>query len=350
MTSWAFKHASSINWIAAFLAAWLSVGRTSAQNATSKSTAPTNISFAPRWTKGESRTYEELKVRRTIPKGGAASQVASKARINLKVVEADKDGYVLSWTISESTVDGARSPEQDADLAQMRKSIEGWNVLLDLDGSGNLRGVRNWREIKAKAESFNDTLLRSREFQTLQPKAQSKFRSQLNSSVATREQIEAICTREARAFLAPIGLDFKSGRPIQYEAQLPNPRGGAPFPAHARFQVTTIDPSSGRAIVEWHQVVDPKAARQGLGESISRLGRNLGRPPSPGNSDPYKSMKITDECRYLMDMRSGWVDDMKQVRLIRNPDGSSFEESLRIHRLVLSARKPPAAPAGPTPR
>lgn len=339
MRNWAFKHTSRINWLAAFLAVWLSAGWTSAQNAASKPIAPRDISFAPRWTKGESRTYEELKVRRTIPKGGAASQVASRARIDLKVVEADKNGYVLSWMISESTVDGPRSPEQDADLARMRKSIEGWNVLLDLDGSGNLRGMRNWREIKSKAESFNDSLLRSREFQTLQPEAQSKFRSQLNSSVATREQIEAICTREARAFLAPIGLDFKSGRPIQYEAQLPNPRGGAPFPAHARFQVTTIDPASERAIVEWHQVVDPKAARQGLGESISRLGRNLGRPPSPGNSDPYKSVSITDECRYLMDMRTGWVNDMKQVRLIRNPDGSSFEESLRIHRLDLSARK-----------
>jgi hypothetical protein len=350
MTKWASTDFGFVGWTAGFLAVALSAGSSLAQQAAPKPAAARDISFAPRWTQGESRAYEEIKVRRTIPKGGMTSQVASRARIDVKVVEAGPNGYLLSWIISGSIVDGPRSAEQDADLAGFRKSMEGWNVLLDLDEAGNLRGVKNWKEIRSKAESFHESILRSRDVQRLQPEVQSRFRAQLQASVATREQIEAICTREARAFLAPIGLNFKSGQPIQYEAQIPNPKGGAAFPARARFQVTTIDPASGRAIVEWNQVVDPQASRPGLGESISRLGRRFGRPPRPGSSEPDKSLSITDECRYLMDMRSGWVSDMKQLRLIRDQDGSSFEESLRIHRLDLTARKSPGAAARPTPR
>lgn len=330
-------------------------GAASASGAAPGTAVPPEISFAPRWTLGETRVYEEIKTRRKIPKGGLPNQVAGRTRVVVKVVEAGAGGYLLSWNVAETVVEGGGALNQNPDVADLRKSMTDWVVLLDLDRSGNLRGVKNWKEIQRKAQAAHVSIQKSRDFLQMPLEAQARYRARLESTVATREQVEAVCTREAQAFLAPIGLVFQSGKPIDYQARLAHPRGGAPLATHARFQVTTIDPASGRAIVEWRQSVDPRQSEgNGLGGAISRLGRNFGLPPSPGGADSNQKHdpSITDECRYLMDTRTGWVLDMDQTRRIVEPDGSIFEESLRIRRSnpAAAVRPNPAAAVRPDPR
>jgi len=114
----------------------------------------------------------------------------------------------------------------------------------------------------------------------------------------------------------------------------------------ARFEVAMIDPASGRAVVDWRQVVDSRGTGQALGDSVKQLGEDFGRPPSIGQSYPNPTLSIRYECRYLLEMRSGWVNDLKHLQVIRSPDGSSTEESLRIRRIDSSSRRAPAG--GPT--
>jgi len=314
------------------LAIWISLSL-AADGQSTKPAPPEDTSFLPRWSKGESRVYEQLKGRRVVSKDGTTNQAGSRARLDLKVVDAGPKGYLLRWTISESALDGERSPKQQPEFENLLKAMEGWNVLLDIDESGNFKGVKNWKEIRSKIEAVNESLLKDRTYQSLPPDSQKRFRAQLKARSQSKEQIEELCAREAKAFLAPIGLTFKGGEPIEYQTRLPNPRGGEPFPTRARFEISRIDPTTARAIIVWRQVVNPASLGTGLGETVGRLGKSLGRPPSPSDSNPYKSLSISDQCQYLMDMQGGWVNDMKQVRTIRNQDGSSVEESLRIRRV-----------------
>ncbi len=319
------------------------VGDASAQQAPSAPARQPDLLIAPRWTKGESRVYEQLKVRRQIPRGEAATQASSRARIDINVLEAGKNGYLLSWVLSESTLEGSRPPAQEAELAGILKAMEGWNILLDLDHAGNLRGVRNWKELKTRAESLSNSILQGQKYQGLTPEVQTRLRSQLKARLESKGQIEELCTSEARIFLAPIGLNFKASQPVQYEATLPNPRGGKPFPVHAQFELTTIDPASARAIVDWKQFVDSAGGdkSQSLGDSIKQLGKNFGRPPGLEQPQQAKPPTIRYECRYLIDLRTGWVNDLKHLQVIRAQDGSATEESLRIRRIDPNARQSP---------
>lgn len=303
-------------------------GQTSPRDSTTQ-----DISFAPRWSKGEVRLYEQTKGRQVTPSKGAMTKASGKSRVEIKVIEANPKGFVLSWTISGTTLEGQDAGNLTAELAGLIKAMEGWSILIDLDESGNFKGVRNWKDIQSRLNNLTDSIVRSRNFTALPPEQQKKLKAQLHSRLQSREQIEELCTREAKAFLAPIGLVFKGGQPIDYESQLPNPRGGKPFDAKAQFALARIDPATARAIVDWRQVIDPGVPSAGLGDKIGRLGKSLGRPPAPGDPGSLKALSITDRCQYLMDMRTGWVNDMKQVRTIKNEDGSSVEELLRIRRI-----------------
>jgi hypothetical protein len=336
-----------LSWIVAGVILFISVGEAFAQQAKAPGGGE-DFDFTPHWRQGEARSYEQTRVQRMTPKGALPTEASNRSRIDVKVVQAGQKGYLLSWTIVENSAQGERVAEQQADLAETLNLAKGWTVLLELDPSGNLLGVRNWQELKSRTEALNESILRSPRFRALKPDDQARYRSQLQARLKTKEQVEELCTREAKAFLAPIGLFFKGGQPIQYETELANPRGGKPFPARARFEVSVIDPKTSRAIIDWSQVVQPAAPPSGLGNVVNRLGRSLGRPPKPGENETLHTLSIADECRYLMDMKSGWVNDMKQSRLIRQQDGPTMEESLRIRWIDPSKTEP--NPSGSTPK
>ncbi|MFQ6028875.1 MAG: hypothetical protein ACE5Q6_15435 [Dehalococcoidia bacterium] len=114
--------------------------------------------------------------------------------------------------------------------------------------------------------------------------------------------------REAQAYYLALGWEYTLSDPITYEALLPNPLGGEPWPSKAYVLLEEYDRATGLAVIQWRQSLDPEKATAILLESMKELAQTLGGPPP--KEDELPLFTIEDESKYVIDVGSGWVQSM----------------------------------------
>ena len=73
------------------------------------------------------------------------------------MLSADDDGYLVGWTADKTTFDSPSQAEHSF-LGQVVNLMNGLQIILEIDSQGAIKGVRNWRELKAAALKSLDAL------------------------------------------------------------------------------------------------------------------------------------------------------------------------------------------------
>src|SRR5262249_3806810 len=145
-------------------------------------------------------------------------------------------------------------------VKQMTNLLKGFQIVLEIDSSGSIEGVRNWKELKKRSAKLLDTMTEELQKGGVAKAMVARACAQVASMFATKEQIEQMSTRDAQLFFLILGRAYPPSKALEYEDKLQNPLGGEPFPSRAVFSLKAIDKKSGRAVVTWKQTVDPKEA------------------------------------------------------------------------------------------
>ncbi|HUT89475.1 MAG TPA: hypothetical protein VMY37_08265 [Thermoguttaceae bacterium] len=282
------------------------------------------------WEVGQRLQYEIVKSSRKTRGDQVAAKPTTRTDLEIEVLRADSDGYLIAWTQGETRFDDPQMAAQPM-VQRMANITRGLRVLLEIDSEANVAGVENWQELKETVGKFIATISDELKISGIDPGMLSKITAQLASMYATREQIEMMCTREPRMFFLVLGGSFSASEPSEYQDRLPNPFGGEPFPSRAAFVLKEVDRQSQRATIAWTQTLDPQHARRIMEKSLKDLAARVGGPVPQG--DVLESMMVEDTAEFVVDLSSGWLDRLSHKRLVST--GTVTQEDV-----LAIARKP----------
>ena len=274
-----------------------------------------SIEVLPHWKKGDTVRLEITRAR--VKSANVKSTITGKTHTDftIEVLSANDDGYRVGWTAGKTTFDSPSQAEHSF-LGHVVNLMNGLQIILDIDSHGAIRGVQNWKGLKAAALKSLDALAATENGQKEQPdKARmSRLRAQWESMLGTKEQVEELCTREAQVYFKVLGRGYAHNEPFEYEDLLPNPLGGEAFPTHARMALKTFDKQAGRAVITWSQTADPKQVSRILESMIKEMSARLGKEPLEGAFP--KAISMQDDAEIVVDVTTGWVKTLKHARSV----------------------------------
>jgi hypothetical protein len=302
------------------------------------------VSIVPRWKAGETRSYELVKSIQHTIQGKTKHQGASRSRIEVSVIEAREDGYLVGCTIQETELDdpsAARNPM----VRQMADVVRGWKALIDLDAEASVTGLRNWRELQARGMKTLAMLTEDPKSLGIEPAAMNQVRAQVEALFASRVEVEQLFLRDMGVFFLPLGRSYPRHRTVEYDDEVPNPLGGEPLPSRGKLRLTSYDEKTGRAAVRWTQTIDSEAAMRIILKTMRTLGEKVGQPiPDAKKVESIlKTVDVEDRCEFVIDARDGWVEDLNHTRTTNVGPKMSREETVTIKHVV------PDRPSKPSP-
>ncbi len=165
-----------------------------------------SIEVLPRWKKGDTVRLEITRARVKSADGTSTITGKTHTDFTIEVLSANHDGYLVGWTAGETTFDSPSQAEHSF-LGHVVNLMSGLQIMLEIDSHGAIRGVQNWKELKAAALKSLDALAATESLEKEKPdKAlMSSLRAQWESMLGTKEQVEELCTREAQVYFKVLG-------------------------------------------------------------------------------------------------------------------------------------------------
>jgi hypothetical protein len=274
-----------------------------------------HIEILPHWKQGDSFDLTITRAREKSIDGESTLSGKTLTRFTVDVLRADNKGYLVGWTAGETTFEA--SLPSDTFLRRVVGLMKGMQIVLQINSHGTITGVQNWNELRTETLKMMDTLL------TKTPESQkghsdhrlmSNLRAQWETMFATKEQVEQLCTRDARIYFMALGRRYVLNEPYEYTDVVPNPLSGDPFPTRARITLKTIDQRSGQARLSWNQTTDPKQTARILDSMIKDLAVRRGKK-SPGGAFA-STISMEDQADIAMDAGTGWVSSLTLTRSV----------------------------------
>ncbi len=283
-----------------------------------------SIVLEPHWKPGAKKKFEIIKNRKKVGEGKTLFDGTSRTDLEISVEKADSHGYLVNWTMGETRFDQAEAANNPI-AKQVANLLKGFAIQLEVSPSGELKGVQNWEELKAKATEALDTMVEVWRKSGLNEQMVSQLRGQVSSTFATKEKITQMYTREPNLYFVALGRTYKLDKPATYDTLLPNPFGGEAFPAKGSFTVTGYDKKSGKAEIDWNQRIQPEAARRVMNNTLKRLSARQGKEISEDLLP--KNYKIEDSAKFVVDVPTGWVLSLTQSRTVMTETGSQVDST-----------------------
>ena len=242
------------------------------------------------WKQGQVLQYQFEQVE-TKTRPGAREKSISTSMLEVKTVEAGKEGFVQHWRsydnkqeVLEGDKDGARA------IADAMKGLEDLALVVDTDADGLYKGMRNLDEVakrlRAAMQPVMLTLLREateKNTAALEPakrkEAIDKVEAEANAFLDrfTQAQVlEGLLTRDIQTVLNFSGAELEDDQAYELETTLENPTGGAPFPAKLTFGLYVEKESPEDVWLEWTLEIDPVKGAAAVWDTVERLyGRKI---------------------------------------------------------------------------
>lgn len=291
-----------------------------------------SVEILPRWKEGEKLTFELTKSRQKSQAGRRTLTASMRQELDVEVVKATGEGYLLRLTFREARFDDPRQAENPIvrETANLFKDLQ---VELAVDSQGSMHGIQNWKELKELSSKVLDRLTKTVQDAGLDPATAAKLRAEVGSMFETKEQVERACTKEVGMLFLPLGKTYAPSKPIESEDELPNPFGGEPLPSRGEFALKSFDKESGRAEITWKAAIAPEKAKRALEKALRDMTARLGKPAP--DEQLLKKVTIESSVEFSVDVSSGWVESLRQVRETRMDSGSQ-EEILTMRRRTKS--------------
>jgi hypothetical protein len=308
----------------------------------------------PHWKKGEKVSYEKTKIR-NVRRNGPTSSVKSVGTYDIKVLDANENGFSLLYTNFESK-QIEMPPDANANNAIKRiqqkvaATITDSNIVFLLDSEASIKDIKNWKELQKVGRTAIEVMCGEIKSAGFDEKMIQQIREQSSKMFATKEQIIAMSTREEAVFYAALALVFDDSKKIEYEGTVPNPFGGEPFPAQGFYRLKKVDHKKRLATITWEQVWDPNRAgcimdetfdkicdksepnktTGYLDEMAEKLQKRVQKPAQSNNQ--LLNLRVADTAEYEINIDTGWIEHF-YWKHVSSAGDSGMEDILEIKRV-----------------
>jgi len=272
------------------------------------------IRFRPAWRKGD-RFNLEIEPSRSRPPVLATPPL--KLLVEVTVLEATKDGFLVEWLYRDFQVSGAAVTDPTWLV------LKGLREELILAPSGNFLAIRNWQEVRDLALKTADAVFPQL---SSDPRETAAARQLIESIYQSQEQVKS-SERYANAYFGV--LTFLQQGLYRDESTVFDSASGT----------TTISLADYRphenVELSLRSVFTEEYLRRFMGPYISQITSELdaagvGRTPLAGS---LRAPSLVDEIEIEFDVQSGWPERVTYVRR------SVIGDSTQLDRIVIT-RKP----------
>ena len=280
-----------------------------AQNLVNDST----VQVVAYWKKGDKARFSVTKT--SIKQNGA--QVDSKDSVSniaqLEIIAASEQSYTISWKFLKSN----QAIKFDKESSFSKASWLSFNQHFQYKTTelGEFSELINWKQVQANAYNTIDKIVSELK--------NTPTSAMLNSSkkiFSTKEGIEEVIMKDIQSYHNLYGGAFTLGQKLSAPITVPNFLGGDPFPATLSVELTGIYPDQGYCTFTVNQELD----KEKVTEAINRWAEKSGKPKDV----KIPSINITDTQQYKMDLKSGWMLELKTHRLVKSDDTALIETLL----------------------
>lgn len=270
------------------------------------------VTIAPRLRVDDEFRLEVTHVRTNSsrPQQDATSTTA----ITVRVVSASAEGTTLEWMPGSTTVEGSQLARDPLFLAASN-AVSGLILRINLDASGEYRGLANEAEIATKLQAAIDVIVDGLSAK-LPPEQRQGFRA-LIGQVLSSPVVIASATREAQMYFGLNGITVAVGQPVETNIEQPNPLGRGVIPATLSIRAESV--TSDSAVLTTTTTYD--------GASLLRLTRALieqsGKTVSAEELAKLPPLEMGDEARYVLDRTVGL---MRQVNVRRRVSAGANQQ------------------------
>jgi hypothetical protein len=225
----------------------------------------------------------------------------SKTVINIRVLSAAPEGYVLEWAMGETVLDNSQLA-QNPILAAALQAARDLRVHLVLNAEGELTDVANRDEIVTKANSMLEAIVR--ELSARLSNEQRAAMQGLVGQVLSPDLLIAGATHEASIYFGLNGVSLAAGEVAEIAIDQPSPFGGSVIPGTFRVRMESVTADS--ASLTTASTYD----RTALSRVTEALVKQAGAPiPADGLAN-LPPMDMTDEGTYLFDRSLGLMREV----------------------------------------
>jgi hypothetical protein len=246
--------------------------------------------------------------------GHTVVNVQARTPVDLAVLQASQDGYVLRARYGGTLISPADAPGVSL-MQKMSDLMQDLDVEVDVDPKGRIVDVRNWQQVRQAGLAAMQVMRNDLQQQGVDAPMLNKIMSQADSLFADEAHIRANATQDLQLLLAPLGRSYRLGQAQPYAARLPSPLGGEPVDAQASFVMTAFNGATGIAQVSWTQTAQADALSRSLAHSMQAMSAASGRSAPQAENPPPASMN--DQAQFTVNARSGWPLGFTHTRTAR---------------------------------
>lgn len=285
--------------------------------AAAAASAAETVHWPAPWKAGETWAYDTESLTREI-EDGKPRITRTTDRTEIRVDEAGKQGYTLTWTGRDSRIEAIEGDRSSADtIAPILDQFDGYGVVVELDAKGRYRRVRNLDETTTKVRTIMQPLAGLGEgvVDNTDPKlakpgqaaileiARLDFKAMLESFF-NHERVEAMTTGDIKTMTRFSEERFVVGKTYRDTAPLASPMRGRPLPANREYvlDLDRDDPSLAR--LRWTHTLDTRGDAAALRELASELA-------GAGAANLPADLALREEGMLLFRLETGVVELMQ---------------------------------------
>jgi hypothetical protein len=272
---------------------------------------------------GDEFTLEVSKSREDA--GKPDNNYTSRMPVTVRVLSANKNGFVIEWRPGLTRIDGPGA-RIDPAFAMAANLVGDASVKLILGPDGELEGVENAAELTPKFEMLIDVATREGS-KNMSAEEATRFQSFMKQMLSPAVLLSLV-SRDAETYLSLHGIALAAGESAEGKLEQPNPFGGRPIPAVFKVRMTKATADAAR--LETTTTFDADSLLQ---VTIALLEQAAGKP-APEEVAKAR-MDLSDAGTVMFDRKVGLISEVTTARTI------AFGPLKRMERCTIKLVTPP---------
>ena len=270
-----------------------------------------DVELRPKLVAGDKFRLDVTRVRRDSSRPQMSA--AGRTPVDVQVVSAGPDGFVLDWVPGDTTFDNPQIL-QDPTVAAASQAAKGMRFRIALSADGEFKGLLNEAEVTAKLQSIMGTIVS--ELAARLPANQRKNFHDLMGQVLSPAALISSATQDVQIYWGLYGIGLAPGEDLAVNVEQPNPMGGSPIPSTFRIRMDSATATSAAI------TTTTTYEKDALMKMTLEMAQRAGAPVKPSDAAKLPPMQMEDGGKYEFDRVSGL---MRTITINRRISAGNME-------------------------
>ncbi|HZI51456.1 MAG TPA: hypothetical protein VFE29_06510, partial [Terriglobia bacterium] len=198
-----------------------------------------DIELRPKLVTGDTLRLDVIRSRRDSARPQMG--VAARFLVDVRVISAGPDGFVLDWVPGDTTFDNPQIL-QEPTVAAVAQATKGMRFRIKLSADGEFDGILNETEITPKLQAMVGSIVS--ELAARLPANQRKNFQDMMGQLLSPAALISSATEDAQIYWGLYGAALTPGESVAVKIEQPSPMGGSPIPSTFRVRMDSATATS----------------------------------------------------------------------------------------------------------